>query len=251
MDLEKMGKFIAMLRNEKGLTQVQLGELLGVENKTISKWEKGINTPDVMMLISLSNIFNVRVEEIVDGEYKEKYRKEVENKETIETLDNNIKDNSKTKNITIYVLVGILLIMSIFLIYREVKNNKSSSTTDMKTVDLKNDLDTPLNVNGCIMYNNHSTMYVIKGISYETQGEDRVGKTLIVQYEVKLLVDDKMIGTYTNNFDTNKRFDDALDNISFTIESGKIFDKNSKVKIQVKYTTLSNDKEITETDLYI
>lgn len=63
-----MGRFIAKLRNDKGLTQVQLGELLGVENKTISKWEKGINTPDIMMLIALSNIFNVRVEEIVDGD---------------------------------------------------------------------------------------------------------------------------------------------------------------------------------------
>ena len=41
MDQIKIGKFIAALRKEKGLTQEQLGEKLGVTNKTISRWENG------------------------------------------------------------------------------------------------------------------------------------------------------------------------------------------------------------------
>lgn len=251
MDLEKMGKFIAKLRYDKGLTQVQLGELLGVENKTISKWEKGINTPDIMMLIALSNIFNVRVEEIVDGEYKEKYRKKLENKELIKVNDKNeFKENSKIKNILCF-LAGVLIIILIFLAYKGIKNNNLNTESDMVRIDLKNDPETPLNVNGCIMNNNNSTMYVIKSISYETRGEDQVGKTLIVQYEVSLLVDDKMVGTYAHNFDSNKPLDDAIDNLAFTVVSEGQFNKNSKVKVQVKYTTLSKDKEITETDLYI
>lgn len=43
MDQIKTGKFIAALRKEKGLTQAQLGETLGVSNKTISKWENGVS----------------------------------------------------------------------------------------------------------------------------------------------------------------------------------------------------------------
>ncbi len=250
MDLEKMGKFIAKLRVDKGLTQAQLGDLLGVENKIISKWEKGINTPDTMMLIALSNIFNVRVEEIVDGEYKEKYRKE-ENRDISKIDDNKYNKHIKIRNIVICILVIIILINLTLFIGKEIKEIKSKIKTDTVTIDLKNDPETPLNINGCIMYSNQSTMYIIKGISYENKADDKTGKTLIVQYEVKLLVDDKMVGTYTNNFDSNKEFDDALDNISFSIETGKQFDKNSKVKIQVKYTTISKDKEIIETDLYI
>lgn len=250
MDLEKMGKFIAKLRTDKGLTQAQLGELLGVENKIISKWEKGINAPDVMMLIALSNVFNVRVEEIVDGEYKEKYRKE-ENREISIIDDDKYRKHIKIRNIIISVLVIILLINLALFTCREIKEIKSKMKTDTITIDLKNDPETPLNINGCIMSDNNSTMYVIKSISYEIKGEDKVGKTLIVQYEVKLLVDDKMVGTYTHNFDSNKELDDAIDNLAFTVESGKEFNKNSKVKIQVKYTTISSDKGVTETDLFV
>lgn len=41
MDQIKIGKFIAALRKEKGLTQEKLGEKLGVTNKTVSRWENG------------------------------------------------------------------------------------------------------------------------------------------------------------------------------------------------------------------
>lgn len=59
MDQIKIGKIIAALRKEKGLTQEQLGEKLGVTNKTISRWENGNYTPDVEMLALLSKEFGV------------------------------------------------------------------------------------------------------------------------------------------------------------------------------------------------
>jgi len=43
MDQEKIGKFIAALRKEKGLTQARLAESLGVSDKTVSKWECGVS----------------------------------------------------------------------------------------------------------------------------------------------------------------------------------------------------------------
>ena len=54
MDLIKTGKFLAQLRREAGDTQEQLGEKLGVSNKTVSRWEKGAYLPPVEMLQAIS-----------------------------------------------------------------------------------------------------------------------------------------------------------------------------------------------------
>ena len=68
MDQMKIGKFIAALRKEKGLTQEQLGEKVGVTNKTISRWENGNYMPDVEMLSLLSKEFGVSINELISGE---------------------------------------------------------------------------------------------------------------------------------------------------------------------------------------
>ena len=49
MNLIKIGKFIAEQRKQKNLTQEQLAEKLGINNRTISRWENGINMPDISL----------------------------------------------------------------------------------------------------------------------------------------------------------------------------------------------------------
>lgn len=68
MDQIKTGKFIATLRKEKELTQEQLGEKLGVTNKTISRWENGNYMPDIEILSLLSKEFDVSINELISGE---------------------------------------------------------------------------------------------------------------------------------------------------------------------------------------
>ena len=68
MDQIKAGKFIATLRKEKELTQEQLGEKLGVTNKTISRWENGNYMPDIEMLSLLSKEFDISINELISGE---------------------------------------------------------------------------------------------------------------------------------------------------------------------------------------
>ena len=68
MNPVKIGKFIAALRKEKNLTQEQLGEKLGVTNKTVSRWENGNYMPDVEMLSLLSREFGVTINELITGE---------------------------------------------------------------------------------------------------------------------------------------------------------------------------------------
>lgn len=64
MDQVKVGKFIAALRKEQGLTQEALGERLGVTNKTVSRWENGNYMPDIELLVPLG----VSVNELLAGE---------------------------------------------------------------------------------------------------------------------------------------------------------------------------------------
>ena len=67
MDQVQTGKFIAELRKEKSLTQAQLGDLLGVTNKTISRWENGNYMPDLAVLQSLCAVLDVNINEMISG----------------------------------------------------------------------------------------------------------------------------------------------------------------------------------------
>ena len=68
MDQIKIGKFIATLRRQSGLTQEKLGEKIGVTNKTISRWENGNYMPDIEMLQLLAKEFNVSINELLAGQ---------------------------------------------------------------------------------------------------------------------------------------------------------------------------------------
>ena len=76
MNQEKIGKFIQELRKEKGLTQVELAEKLGVSNRTVSKWENGNNLPDYSMFNILCEELNISINELLSGEKltKENFR---------------------------------------------------------------------------------------------------------------------------------------------------------------------------------
>lgn len=68
MDQVKVGKFIAALRKERGLTQEALGKELGVTNKTVSRWETGAYMPDIELLVPLGEALGVSVNELLAGE---------------------------------------------------------------------------------------------------------------------------------------------------------------------------------------
>lgn len=71
MDGIKIGHFLRGLRNEKGLTQEQLAEALGVSNRSVSRWENGNNLPDLSLLIEIAKYFEVEIDELLDGERKD------------------------------------------------------------------------------------------------------------------------------------------------------------------------------------
>lgn len=67
MNQERIGKFILECRKEKGLTQEQLAEKLGISDRAVFKWERGLNMPDVSLFESLCMELNISINELISG----------------------------------------------------------------------------------------------------------------------------------------------------------------------------------------
>ncbi|QOR36791.1 helix-turn-helix transcriptional regulator [Clostridium sp. 'deep sea'] len=68
MNSAKTGTFISTLRKQKSLTQKQLAEQLGITDKAISKWERGLGYPDIETVLPLAKALGVTANEILMGE---------------------------------------------------------------------------------------------------------------------------------------------------------------------------------------
>lgn len=112
----KFGNFICHLRTEKGLSQSQLGNMIGVSNKAVSKWEMGVSKPRPAMLVTLATLFGVTVEELLAGERNVK----IENTEREEFKDRTInlwagEYLKKKKNCNNAALTSVLLPIALFV----------------------------------------------------------------------------------------------------------------------------------------
>jgi transcriptional regulator with XRE-family HTH domain len=68
MDCVKIGKLIFKLRKEKNLTQKNIADALGIQSKTVSKWECGLGCPDLSLWPDLSAILGVDMKQMMEGE---------------------------------------------------------------------------------------------------------------------------------------------------------------------------------------
>lgn len=128
MNQEAIGKFIAVCRKEKGLTQMQLAEKLNITNRAVSKWETGKSCPDVSIMLELCNILEITVNELLSGERipVEDYQKKAE--------ENLVKlQEKKTKAQKMYVrleylwaLIAVILIPVHFAINYYYPENHST-----------------------------------------------------------------------------------------------------------------------------
>ena len=124
MDNNKIGKFIASLRKEKGLTQRELGDRLFVTDKALSKWERGLSFPDITILEKLAFELNVDVSEILCG--KRGKCKKINIEEEIDKAiavmeENRIQNKNKTKRKikkTFTMVIFVLTIVFLVLITR-------------------------------------------------------------------------------------------------------------------------------------
>ena len=115
MDLEKIGKYISGKRKALDLTQKQLAEMLGVSDKSVLKWERGVCLPDVSLYTSLCDILGITLNEFIAGE-------DINADEAPARFDDNIIQVTMAENTKRKALKKLIVIL-----LNEVKKAKENS----------------------------------------------------------------------------------------------------------------------------
>ena len=97
MKKQTFGMMISSLRKEKGMTQLELAERMGVTDKAVSKWERDLSFPDINSIPKLAEIFEVTVDDLMQIK--------------TETKENNSKN--KVEDIVDTALKGVGVAMGI------------------------------------------------------------------------------------------------------------------------------------------
>lgn len=136
----KTGNFICELRREKKISQTQLGNLVGVTNKAVSKWENGDNKPEVGMLYKIASVFGVSVDELVKGERKEAISEaalEKENRLLAERLSYIEKEKRSGALKYFECLIYLLTIVMLFFLFLYFSYSPIMSfATNVKALDV-------------------------------------------------------------------------------------------------------------------
>ena len=83
MDTVKIGKYIAQKRKNLGLTQREIAEQLGMSDKSVSKWERGVCLPDVSVYMELCRIIGISLNEFIAGEDIEQVELQEKSEQTL------------------------------------------------------------------------------------------------------------------------------------------------------------------------
>ena len=158
MDNQKIGTFIKELRKEKNLTQKDLAGKLNITDRAISKWERGINCPDIFLLDDLSQILDVSVIEILKGRRLSK-EEIINNKELVETMsfaNKTLKEKLKKviDTVTISIVVFISLLLLLYNIRGIYYSNKVYNTDSNQEISLQDKYINKINNNINLIENN-------------------------------------------------------------------------------------------------
>lgn len=213
MNLNKIGNIITEQRIAKNLTQEQLAEKLGVLRTTVSKWERGINTPDISLLQPLCQELDLTFTELINGE------KNISNKDnTITAIDAINFYNKKTKNKYLIVSINIIFLLFCFFLSLIIINNYNKFT--MYKIHTTN---TPFTIDGYLLENVNKKGIFIQNIKYNDE---------LVGTDQEIITDSVTITLESNNNiiyqfkkisnDRPERLYNLLYNTSIYIDSDKV-----------------------------
>ena len=215
MDQKRIGEFIKKIRKDNHLTQKEFAELFGVTYQAVSKWENGLNIPDIAILKEISNKFHVDIDELLDGEVKKK------------------------KYFKKYALISasILLIVGIFLVYQFTHNHDftfktiSSSCNDFRVL-------------GSMAYNDNKASIYISSINCLSDEEEEYVAITCVLYEQ---VDNTKTEISRNTYEGDAiRLNDYLNTIEFNIDDYESTCENyTEDSLSIELKAENEDGEIT------
>lgn len=112
MDQKRTGAFIALNRKKHNYIQKQLGDLLGVSDKSVSKWERGICLPDISLFKPLCEILEIDLNELFIGEYITGNDQEILEEHLLPVIYKNMKITKARK---IFSIISLFLVPLIIL----------------------------------------------------------------------------------------------------------------------------------------
>lgn len=243
MDLQKMGKFISEMRKKHSLTQSQLGEMLGISGKAVSKWERGIGAPDISLLNELSKILEVNVSEILAGKkIEETLNTEVANNIALSGLGtyNKIFKKKYTKIIIILLLILLVLLLSFPITYLVTNYNKClvyklSSGSDKFSLE------------GLMVSNQKENSLLITGINYDSYKKFTNEELKVDYINVILFIGNDTV--YSNDYNFQDIFlKEALEKIYLSINENAIIsnyilynNKKEDMKIEISYKNSNSE----------
>ena len=114
MDSKLLGEKISALRKARGMTQKQLAERIHVTDGAVSKWERGLNYPDLSIMDSLAKALDTNMWNLLDLEHADRI-------EIAETLSDISVDEKKhliselRQRCILNIVIGCMLYISLFL----------------------------------------------------------------------------------------------------------------------------------------
>ena len=241
-DQEKIGKFIAKLRKDKGFTQDQLAERVGVSDKAVSKWERGASLPDTMMFPILSEVLSVTITELFFGENLPQDMIAVSKKVEKKKL-RMAKIKAFAITFIIVTLSFLALILSIFYV-----NNYDN----FKIYTVSAEIDEgKFSVDGLLSLMDEKSFFVINNVKYL---EDDI-KIYDLEYAIinqnnDVLFRNGFIADFAYDKKTTKvkSLKEEIRKIAFVKNKDKgleeIFDTklaNRKITLEIKYLTLDSE----------
>lgn len=139
MNQEKVGKFIKEIRIKNNLTQKEFADRLGVTFQAVSKWENGKNIPDISLIKEISKMFNVNIDEILEGEKKE-----------------------RKKNNLLYIISGLVFLVIIIILIIVLSN---SGNRDFEFKQISTSCNN-FNITGSMAYNKDKTSLYISSVEF-------------------------------------------------------------------------------------
>ena len=150
MDLIKIGKYIAEKRKGLGLTQKQVAEKLGMSDKSVSKWERGICLPDVSIYMELCDILGISINEFLAGEdiSEDNLIKKSEENLIQVTKDSKHRQKNLKNIIVVLIIVTLVAVASLgIIVFRNLSQPQNYITAverdsaEMKTAELLSGVD--------------------------------------------------------------------------------------------------------------
>ena len=165
MNQEKIGAFIKKLRVDNNLTQNEFAKKLSVTYQAVSKWENGKSIPDMATLKMISDMFDLNIDDIINGD--------------------NIKNKSKNRlfgNKKIIIIIFILLVVLVILLGINLFFYKDSKNNDIKINDITTKCK-DFNVTGTLIYDNNYTYIRISNVEHCGDEDEVYAKIECVLYE--------------------------------------------------------------------